>query len=558
MPTKDGDRVVSGRYALGARLGSGGMGTVWHGRDQLLDREVAVKQIHIPESVSKEERDAIEGRVLREARAAAQLNHVGAVAVYDVTQESGQAFIVMELVTAPSLADLVKSEGPLTPRRAAEIGLQVLGALEAAHAKGIVHRDVKPANVMVTDEGVVKLADFGIASLVDDPRLTSTGLILGSPAYMAPEQAHEQESGPATDLWGLGATLYYAICGRPPFEKPNPIATLTSVVNDPVDMPPEAGELATVIEALLAKDPVQRPETGALKRSLAHAAGLGADVGTQPLQRHPTDTQVIETPVPIAPAPEPVPQPDPTPAPVPRPEPVQAPVADQPPPTTPGPEEDYDDYESPSKRPWWIVAVAALAAATLLLFMMLNQSDDPGGRENRAGSGTATTEAATEDTTPDEEESSDPGEVPADWETYSDDATGFEITYPPGWQVSDPGSSNSTDFTDPETGSYLRVDWRSPPGDDAAAAWEASSDAFGAAHENYQEIRIDPTTYNGWEAAEWEYTYSDGGADLHAINLGFIVDDEYGFALNFQTHEEDWAASQELFETLKASFQAPQ
>jgi serine/threonine protein kinase len=530
------------------------MGTVWHGRDQLLDREVAVKQIHIPDSVSKEERDAIESRVLREARAAAQLNHAGAVSVYDVTQESGQAFIVMELVTAPSLSDLVKSEGTLVPRQAAEIGLQILGALEAAHAKGIVHRDVKPANVMVTEEGVVKLADFGIASLVDDPRITSTGLILGSPAFMAPEQAQEQESGPATDLWGLGATLFFAISGRPPFEKPNPIATLTSVLNDPVEVPSEAGELRPVIEALLSKDPELRPDAGTLKRSLADAAGLGADVGTQPLQRHAMDTNVFETPVP-APAPVATPEPDPTPTPAPvaTPEPVQAPLADRPPPSRPDPEEDYDDYESPSKRPWWIVAVAAVAAATLLLFMMLNQSDDPGGRENRADGGPATTKA-----TPKGQETTDSGSVPADWETYTDEATGFEITYPPGWQISDPGTSNSTDFTDPETGSYLRVDWRSPPGDDAAAAWEASSDAFGASHENYQEIRIDPTEYNGWKAAEWEYSYSDGGADLHAINLGFIVNEEYGFALNFQTHEENWAASQDLFEAFKASFQPPE
>jgi tRNA A-37 threonylcarbamoyl transferase component Bud32 len=508
------------------------MGTVWHGTDELLRREVAVKQIRIPDTLGDEERTAIEGRVMREARAAAQLNHHGAVSVFDVAQEDGQAFIVMELVTAPSLADLVEREGPLSPERAAEIGLEVLDALQAAHAKGIVHRDVKPANVMVPEDGHVKLADFGIASLVDDPRLTSTGLILGSPAYMAPEQAQEQESEPATDLWGLGATLFYAVGGVPPFDKGNPIATLTSVLHDQIEMPAGAGELGPVIVELLRKDPSARPSPGYLQAMLRRVAE------GRPVADRTTSTQELHVPAAVL-APEESIQTE-----------AVAERISEPPEPIAYQEVEYDD-EGPSRRAPWIVAVAAVAAAALLLFIVLNQSNDPGGRRARNNAGATNTTAASSDGTTD----SGAGGAPAGWTSYTDDQTGYQISYPEGWDVFTNGTL--TDFRDPGTGTYLRVDWVTPPGESPEGAWQAQSDSFGAAHDNYQELRIDPTTYQGFDAAEWEYTYTDGGADLHAIDLGFIAGD-YGFALNFQTHAEDWDSSQPLFEQFKEAFKAPQ
>jgi serine/threonine protein kinase len=253
------DRMVAGRYVLRAPLGRGGMGVVWRAQDAVLGREVAVKEVVFPPTMPLEERRPAQARVMREARAAARLNHPGAVTLYDVVTDRGGTFIVMELVEAPTLADLVADQGPLPVERVAEIGGQVAGALEAAHAAGIVHRDVKPGNVMVGARGTAKLADFGIASLQGDPQLTSTGLVIGSPAYMAPEQARGEESGPPADFWALGASLFYAVEGEPPFDRGTSIATLAAVVNDPPRAPRRAGPLTGLITALLAKDPADRP-----------------------------------------------------------------------------------------------------------------------------------------------------------------------------------------------------------------------------------------------------------------------------------------------------------
>src|SRR5215212_1514976 len=240
------DRWVANRYALKAPLGRGGMGVVWRAHDAVLGREVAVKEVVFPPSMADDERRPAQARVLREARAAARLNHPGAV----------------------TLADLVRADGPLAVERVAEIGAEVASALEAAHAAGIVHRDVKPGNVMVPGRGRAKLADFGIASLQGDPQLTSTGLVIGSPAYMAPEQAKGEESGPPADFWALGATMFYAVEREPPCDRGPSIASLAAVVNDPPRTPRRAGSLTPLITALLAKDPASRPSGPELRAEL--------------------------------------------------------------------------------------------------------------------------------------------------------------------------------------------------------------------------------------------------------------------------------------------------
>jgi hypothetical protein len=235
------------------------MGVVWRAHDVVLGREVAVKEVALPASMPDVERHSARARVTREARAAARLNHPGVVSLYDVVTDQGGVFIVMELVDAPTLAELVRVEGPLAPERVAEIGAQLAGALEAAHQAGIVHRDVKPANVLVPQAGAAKLGDFGVASLTGDPRLTTTGLVIGSPAYMAPEQAQGEPTGAPGDFWALGATLYFAVEGQPPFDKGSSMATLAAVVNEAPQPMRRAGPLAPLITALLAKDPQARP-----------------------------------------------------------------------------------------------------------------------------------------------------------------------------------------------------------------------------------------------------------------------------------------------------------
>jgi predicted Ser/Thr protein kinase len=275
-------RIVAGRYLLKRPIGRGGMGVVWLAQDRLLGREVAVKEVTFPETLPEDERESLRARVLREARAAARLNHPGVITIYDVLSEQGRAFIVMELITAPSLDELVARQGPLSPEHVARIGLQIASALEAAHRAGVVHRDVKPANVMVAEDGGVWLGDFGVAHLQGDPRLTASGIIVGSPWYMAPEQASDGEIGPATDLWGLGATMYYAVEGEAPFERGGTLATLTAVVNEPPRPPERAGALQPVLESLLAKDPAARPGLRQTRIRLARVAGAGRELRGRP------------------------------------------------------------------------------------------------------------------------------------------------------------------------------------------------------------------------------------------------------------------------------------
>ena len=308
-------RLVAGRYVLGGPLGRGGMGTVWRADDVLLGRPVAVKEVELPGGPPGAHRAALQDRALREARAAARLNHPGVVTLHDVIEGDGRLFLVMELVEAQTLRDLVDRSGPLGPAAAARVGLELLDALDAAHRAGIVHHDVKPANVMVTSGGRVKLADFGIASLQEDTQRTLTGAAggLGGPAgsggrgadraltaafgslpFVAPEQASGEHAGPAADLWALGATLWFAVEGTAPFERAGPAATLSAILYDPPGHPARAGPLEPVLLALLVKDPARRPPATAVRRMLEPVAAGAADPTatarlwtTQPAQ--PTD-----------------------------------------------------------------------------------------------------------------------------------------------------------------------------------------------------------------------------------------------------------------------------
>jgi serine/threonine protein kinase len=269
-------RVVGGRYALTGVLGRGGMGTVWLATDQLLHREVALKEITFSVDLSDEDRTVLRERTMREARAAARLVHPRVTTVYDVVEDGGKPWLVMQRVSARSLQEILEEQGPLPPAAAARIGLDVLAALEAAHEAGIVHRDVKPANVLVDREGGACLTDFGIATATGDSSLTTGGALIGSPSYMAPERANGDQPRPEVDLWSLGATLYAAVEGRPPFDKGEAMATLLSVVSEPPAPTVHAGPLAPVLTGLLTKDPARRATIPQARRDLmAVLAGSG-------------------------------------------------------------------------------------------------------------------------------------------------------------------------------------------------------------------------------------------------------------------------------------------
>jgi hypothetical protein len=278
MATNGAGRRVANRYELTDELGHGGMGVVWRATDTLLGRQVALKEVDLPRGVEAGGRESLRARVSREARAAARLSHPGVVTVYDIAHDGDQDFIVMELVSAPTLEELVRTGGPLAPERAARLGLGLLDALEAAHRAGIVHRDLKPKNVMVREDGATKLADFGIASVQGDPRLTATGLVVGSPAYMAPEQVEAQAVSPATDLWALGATLWFAVEGRPPFGG-GEFQTLSAIVNGQPRQPERLGPLTPVLARLLVKDPAGRATPTQLRPLLRQVAAAGAGGG---------------------------------------------------------------------------------------------------------------------------------------------------------------------------------------------------------------------------------------------------------------------------------------
>ena len=227
------------------------MGTVWLAEDDVLARRVAVKEVSPPADMTPQEREMLRERTLREARTAARLSHPNVVAIYDVVEDDGRPWIVMELVPSRSLRDVVQENGPLPAQQAAAVGLQVLTALNAAHALGIMHRDVKPGNVLIDATGRAVLADFGIARTQDSSTLTTSGMIVGSPSYIAPERARGERGGPESDLWSLGATLYALVEGRPAYDRAGALPTLMAVVNEDPDPPTRAGALWPVIRGLL-------------------------------------------------------------------------------------------------------------------------------------------------------------------------------------------------------------------------------------------------------------------------------------------------------------------
>ena len=262
-------RVIAGRYRLKEPIGRGAMGTVWCGWDEVLDREVAVKELRISESLPEEERAKAYQRTHREARTAARLSHPGLVTVFDVAEEDGCPWIVMELVHARSLDQIIAQDGPLSPPRAADAGRQLLAALATAHAAGVLHRDVKPSNVMLTENGRAVLTDFGIATFQGDPRLTQTGMVMGSPGFTAPERIQGNVATPASDLWSLGATLYAAVEGHGPFDRAGgAITTMSAIINTDPPTAPIAAGLGAVIDGLLRRNPAGRPDAATAARML--------------------------------------------------------------------------------------------------------------------------------------------------------------------------------------------------------------------------------------------------------------------------------------------------
>ncbi len=369
----DGERVIAGRYRLLSPLGEGGMGTVWRARDEVLRREVAVKEVRAPAGLSQTDVGRMYARLEREAWAAARISHPNVVTVYDVATDGGRPWIVMELVRGLSLADLLDAEGPLEPRRAALIGAEVLAALRAAHAAGVLHRDVKPANVLLANDGRVVLTDFGIARVEGSEALTMTGEVVGSPEFLAPERALGRTPGAASDLWSLGVLLYAAVEGVSPFRQGTPLSTLRAIVDEEVPPPRRAGALGPVVEGLLRKDPAERLPAEEAERALRLVGAGGAPPGRGPRTGAPPSGAFAPTVVAAHPGPPAAPTP---PMPVPAAGDTSAAGA----PGAPG-------GRDRRARAVLLVGLAVLVLALAgLTYSLLDRSDGGGGTEGSGGS----------------------------------------------------------------------------------------------------------------------------------------------------------------------------
>jgi hypothetical protein len=502
------------------------MGTVWRARDDVLGRDVAVKEVSFPPGVSEEERAVLHERTRREARAAARLDHPSAVTVYDVVEEDGVPYLVMELVDARTLSETIRADGPLSPQETAHVGLAVLGALEAAHAQGIVHRDVKPGNVLLAAprqgaDARVVLTDFGIATFTGASSITSTGLLLGSPSYIAPERARGEQPGPPSDLWCLGATLFTAVEGHAPYDKGEPLSTLTAVVAGDHAPFVAAGPLVPLLEGLLEKDPERRSDAAEARERLEQVLRVAPAV-----------------PAPAAP-------------------PVAADDVRRSERTTVVGLGDVHEQvrqgrEDASRRPGGrgrtplvlagIVLVLA-AAAGVLLVSMLRPGERP-ATPARAGAGPSTSPSSSPT-------AGGPSAPPAGWQTYSGPAgwtAAVPATYAPGTFTGDP------QYKDPATRRTLRVSTTENGRSDPVQDRRSQAAAFARTHDAYREIGISATTFRSHPAADWEFIYSSGGASLRALNRVFVVDGR-GYSLFFQTHtSDDWSAARADFERMAAAF----
>ncbi|MCX4701999.1 serine/threonine-protein kinase [Streptomyces sp. NBC_01373] len=395
------ERLIAGRYRLLSPLGEGGMGTVWRARDELLSREVAVKEVRAPSGLPGADIERMYARLEREAWAAARISNRNVVTVYDVATQDHRPWIVMELVRGISLAELLEAEGPLTPQRAAHIGAEVLAALRAAHEAGVLHRDVKPANVLLSNDGRVVLTDFGIAMVEGSSALTMTGEVIGSPEFLAPERALGRTPGPESDLWSLGVLLYAAVEGNSPFRQNTPLSTLRAIVDEELPPAHRAGPLAPVIEGLLRKDPAERLPADRAEQDL-RVIGAGGTLRSDAVQASPYTPTIAAYQQP--------PQPPPTHA--------------QSPPTAPVPPPPWSQSagtatttaEEPRRnRRAAVVLIAGIVALALavagLTYALLNRDDD--GKEAGGPKSETTGLSSPSVSDPDRSDTAEPSRSPS-------------------------------------------------------------------------------------------------------------------------------------------------
>ncbi|MFH8471340.1 serine/threonine-protein kinase [Streptomyces sp. NPDC018000] len=558
----DAGLVLAGRYRLGEVLGRGGMGKVWRAHDELLHRTVAVKELTAGLYVAEADRIVLHARTQKEARAAARITHPGVVTVHDVIEYDNRPWIVMQYVDGPSLADAAKESGEIEPREAARVGLHVLGALRAAHGAGVLHRDVKPGNVLLASDGRVLLTDFGIAAIEGDSTITRTGELVGSIDYLAPERVRGGDPGPASDLWSLGATLYTAVEGRSPFRRTSPISTMQAVVTEEPPPPGRAGPLAPVITALLRKDPEDRPSAVEAERMLLDAmegrepraaqayvptqrvpdealrtlgqdgtSGTGAAGTAQP--SHPDGGAAAGTSQPSHPD-------------------AGSAAGSVPPPVT------------RRSRGRWHTTVLVIAAAALVGggagVAVMKYGERVQGAVERGGTGTHETGTPEKPGPSHSPKPSPPAKgVPAGWHRVND-PEGFSLIVPDGWERRADG--NQVDYTPDNGVHYIRI------GVDPAPDFEnpymhmlSLEEQLSKRLPGYQRKTLHSNTYRDRQGSLWEFTWTETKAHpgpRHAIDqmyYGEAGGPEY--ALYMTGPASDWDTTREQFDTMLRGWRAP-
>ena len=502
------------------------MGRVWLAVDEALNRNVALKEVVPPEGLTAADLEEMLPRTLREARTAARLNHPNVVRVYDVIIANGTPWIVMEYLPSRSLYQIVAADGPMSPTRAAEVGLGVLAALRAAHAVGIVHRDVKPGNVLITDDGRVVLTDFGLARTLGHPSVTRSGVILGSPAFMAPERAAHDATGPESDLWSLGATLYHAVEGRSPYERGSTMATLAALATEDPPRSRRSGGLWPVLEGLLRRDPAARWDAGRAEKALRRIAGVARAPKAVP-------------PRPPRAVPEPRAAPPPAPMEVPPPAPMEVPP--------PASEAETAVVAAPRfGRRAARITVAALAIALVLTIaglVLRGETPRPGGEVGAASPPAAAVgeSAAAPSPSATLETSAPPPAalvLPPGWRMYTD-RTGFSVAVPANWPVTREGTM--VYFREPGGGRVLGIDQTDKPHPDPVADW-TGKEAYRVDRGDfpgYRRVRLTEVDYF-IKAADWEFTHLRNGRRVHVNNRGFITSPTQAYGMWWSTSDSRW------------------
>ncbi|WP_329335677.1 serine/threonine protein kinase [Streptomyces sp. NBC_00663] len=557
--------LIAGRYRLADTIGSGGMGRVWRAHDEVLHRAVAIKELTAALYVSESDQERLLHRTRAEARAAARINHSAVVTVHDVLDHDARPWIVMELVEGRSLADAVKADGRIEPAEAARIGLWVLRALRAAHDAGVLHRDVKPGNVLLSQDRRVLLTDFGIAQIEGDTTITRTGEVVGSVDYLAPERVRGHDPGPASDLWALGATLYTAVEGRSPFRRTSPIGTMQAVVEEEPAAPAHAGVLGPVLAALLRKDPAERPTAAQAEQMLAEAAegrrssagqafaptrhGHGRyETGTAPqtfgaAPAFGTGAQApgfgtgsraaADTPYPSA-------------------------TATPYPPVTVG---QAATAPEPKRRRGLrtfalVVAVAAIVGAGGAVALQQFGTDRPSDSAATAPSPSASASPSG---------GGDQGTVPAGWEKREDPA-GFIIYLPKGWSRTVSINKDGIQQVDysPDNGKHLvRVAVDTAPDYDTTYKHMSDLETQVSGLLHYQRLSLTEQLFRDRPGSRWEYTWDALAKDpphyyaapYRAIDVGFMDRDGIEYAIYASSPSVDWAATSKQFDFILRSWQ---